>query len=932
MKKILYIIGVLLALASCTDEDAAMQQGVTTQTFNVAISEPDDAPQTKAVVTMNRYLLEMYEGDLSAEPVRMESTSGTFNVTMKKEVDYVCLFWADNGTSAYDAASLKAVKQTDNTQPGTAAYWARVTVSSNNFNGNITLRRAVAELSFIDKKGLTGTDNTLKITYPYASAVMNLGDGTVEYNTTGTPVVHTLTHLEQPTSSAQPFATDYILAPADAGKLTGLKLQLNSEEEKTIPEAVVQANYKTKITGEYETPLPSMSITIDTRKNPSNASDATFILPLNATLSGYSLIVDWGDGQTETFPDGTTLMQTNMTHTYAQAGKYIVTISSTQRDGTQTQMPQFSFYNYYSNVNANSKKLVSFNTPLLNMGFSLSSCFRNCTSLTGIPVGLFDNNPSATDFSYCFYGCTGLTGIPAGLFDKNTQVTNFSACFNECTGLTGAIPEGLFDKNTEVKDFNACFYNCTKLTGEIPKGLFDNNTKVTDFSACFYNCAELTGAIPEGLFDNNTLVTTFESCFYGCTGLTGVIPEGLFKTNTLVTTFYSCFSDCTGLTGAIPGKLFEKNALVTSFQSCFYKCTGLEGTIPEGLFTANTDVTTFGSCFSGCTKLSGAIPGQLFSANTLVTNFSYCFFNCAGLEGTIPEGLFTANTKVTNFESCFYGCKKLTGAIPGQLFTANTAVKSFESCFYGCTELTGTIPEGLFTANTAVTTFSACFVNCAKLTGTIPGKLFEKNIAVMTFASCFYGCTGLTEIPQGLFDSNTQVTNFSHCFSKCTGLTETIPGGLFNNNTKVTNFSYCFNECSELTGAIPQGLFDNNTKVTTFGYCFYKCSKLTGEIPEGLFAKNTAATIFDYCFFQCHNLIPTANIFCDETETDNMKTRFDGKNMYFKNCFSSCGFNQERQGTLPQLWNYTMGANSQYTLCFAGTQATNTSTVPDDWK
>lgn len=252
MKKILYIIGVLLALASCTEEDAAVQpQEVTTQTFSVAISEPDYAPQTRATVTMSRYLLEIYEGSLSATPVRQENSSGTFSVVMKKGVDYICLFWADEGADAYDASNLQAVEQATATHPGTTAYCARVTVNSNNFDGNITLRRAVAELSFIDKNGLTGADNTLTVTYPYASAVINLGTGKVTYNT-GSSVVHTLTGITSPTSSAEAFASDFILAPAEERSLRELKLQLNNEEEKTIPEVVVQANYKTKITGEYK--------------------------------------------------------------------------------------------------------------------------------------------------------------------------------------------------------------------------------------------------------------------------------------------------------------------------------------------------------------------------------------------------------------------------------------------------------------------------------------------------------------------------------------------------------------------------------------------------------------------------------------------------------------------------------------------------------
>lgn len=524
MKKILYIIGVLLAFASCTDEETAVQeQGVTEQTFSVAISEPDYAPQTRAAVKMNRYMLEMYEGDLNGDIVFMESTDGTFKVTMKKGVDYLCLFWADEGADAYDASSLQRVCQKDDTKPGTAAYWARVTVNSNNFNGNITLKRAVAELSFIDKKGLTEANNTLKITYPYAKALLDLSDGTVGY-AIGAPVVHTLTGITQPQSADEAFASDFILAPAEAGKLTGLKLQLNNEEEKTIGEAVFQANYKTKIIGEYEAPLPSMNFTINT--DPNNSSDKTFSLPLKATLSGYSLIVDWGDGDTETFPDGTKLEEANMKHDYDQAGKYTVTITSTQRDGTKPQMPKLDFYANYTE-NDNPKKLLSLNTPLLNMGTDLSDCFNSCSNLTAIPAGLFNNNPDAESFFFCFGDCKGLTGtIPIGLFDKNKKVESFRGCFYNCEKLTGEIPAGLFNNHPDAKNFGVCFSNCKNLKPTADIFCDDANDRSTRFAgkemlfdSCFENCGSETdgdGTFP-ALWDYAMTSSSYShsDCFKG---------------------------------------------------------------------------------------------------------------------------------------------------------------------------------------------------------------------------------------------------------------------------------------------------------------------------------------------------------------------------------------------------------------------------------
>ena len=701
MKTIGYIItGVLLALvAACTDEPMMQEQETTQQTFNVAIGETGNARQTKAPVTMSRYLLEMYEGDLSTTPVNMESTTGTFNVTMKKGVDYLCLFWADNGASAYNASSLQAVKQTDETQPGTAAYFAKVTVNSRSFNGNITLRRAVAELSFIDKYGLNQAKNTLKVTYPYASAVMNLGNGTVTYTPGEAPAVRTLTGITPPAESTDAFAQDFILAPVVEGRLSGLKFQLNSQEEKAIPEMAVQANYQTKITGEYDMSLPSMSFTIDTRKG--EFSDDTFILPLRATLSGYALSVDWGDGEPTDLPDGTTLDETNMTHTYTAPGVYTITLYTTQKDRTKVQMPKLQFGTNYTIENPYT--LISLHTPLLNMGTDLSQCFEECKNLSGeIPEGLFKNNPSATNFRRCFENCSGLESIPEGLFAYNKAATNFGGCFSNCSGLAGAIPEGLFANNEAATNFDGCFYACSGLTGAIPERLFANNVNVTDFNSCFFACDNLSGAIPEGLFENNTAVTNFYGCFYNCSHLTGKIPEGLFKNNTAVTNFITCFFCCSGLTGSIPEGLFANNTAVKSFDACFAGCSGLTGTIPEGLFANNKDVTKLSNCFEGCSGLTGTIPQGLFANNKEVTSFGSCFDRCSGLTGTIPEGLFANNKEVTSFSYCFNDCINLE---PTANIFCNEATEKqtrfagkkmhFDYCFQHCgsnTDGSGTFP------------------------------------------------------------------------------------------------------------------------------------------------------------------------------------------------------------------------------------------------
>ena len=112
---------------------------------------------------------------------------------------------------------------------------------------------------------------------------------------------------------------------------------------------------------------------------------------------------------------------------------------------------------------------------------SFSRCFYQCSSLTSIVQGLFDNNTQVTDFTYCFHNCSSLTSIPERLFDKNTQVTDFGWCFQACSSLT-SIPAGLFDKNTQVTNFNWCFRFCSKLTVNVQIGSMASSVNVNYFA------------------------------------------------------------------------------------------------------------------------------------------------------------------------------------------------------------------------------------------------------------------------------------------------------------------------------------------------------------------------------------------------------------------------------------------------------------------
>lgn len=211
------------------------------------------------------------------------------------------------------------------------------------------------------------------------------------------------------------------------------------------------------------------------------------------------LTVDWGDGTLPTeVASGTTLTAGDrFEHTYSTAGTYTITITSDQTDETNKQIPAFNFYRYRTDNN-NMTKLISIDTPLLNMKpMNFNNCFRGCTALQNIPQGLFYKNTTATAFENCFYECTALKEIPQGLFNENTQVTSFRSCFYSCTALK-EIPQGLFDKNTEATVFIACFQGCTHLA--LNSKIFSTNEDKSRFSGrmmYFENCFNNVGSALE---------------------------------------------------------------------------------------------------------------------------------------------------------------------------------------------------------------------------------------------------------------------------------------------------------------------------------------------------------------------------------------------------------------------------------------------------
>ena len=292
------IAGVVVALASCSQADempGQPQEDGQLVTFNIQTP----AATRAAVTDLTRYIVEAYEGSSATGTLatRVEANMGTLVVELEKNTEYTFLFWADKGTAKnestgaissgyWDTDDLKTVKVTsgkENSQ-GEVAYCLATTLNTANLTSStqVTLRNATAQVNFVEKTGVSGSNNTLAIVYS-AGATLNVGTGKVTEGTSS--VAHIFTGIG-PASPGATLATDYILAPKGEQRLLGVTIKFNTDDDqKTLTNVPFQQCYKTNITGEYAPPTPptppttgdfTFTITADDKwEEPDNDHDFT---------------------------------------------------------------------------------------------------------------------------------------------------------------------------------------------------------------------------------------------------------------------------------------------------------------------------------------------------------------------------------------------------------------------------------------------------------------------------------------------------------------------------------------------------------------------------------------------------------------------------------------------------------------------------------
>ena len=246
------MLGIAAMLASCSqNEELFTDKGNNTVqqvTFPLAT---DEKPQTRATTDDLRYVVAVYD-EAGTTEVKQETTfkNNSFTIMLPPGT-YKCLFWADYGSTNYDATDLTSVKELKSTEAdaNAEAFYASQSVKVSNGNQvNVTLNRAVAKVILRETDVLEPGSMTVTYSRPLS---FNVADGTTTGTESDAKTLSIENEIQGTTDSPVEIGSFYVLASSDEANLNNFITQYNEEEKKTISNVPVQANYQTYITGKY---------------------------------------------------------------------------------------------------------------------------------------------------------------------------------------------------------------------------------------------------------------------------------------------------------------------------------------------------------------------------------------------------------------------------------------------------------------------------------------------------------------------------------------------------------------------------------------------------------------------------------------------------------------------------------------------------------
>ena len=414
--------------------------------------------------------------------------------------------------------------------------------------------------------------------YPLNTAAPTISGGTAIGNTltttngtwTGSPTF-TYQWYRGATLITSATAATYVTVTAD----TGLAVTCRVTGTNPVGSAVGISNAITPTA--VVTPF---AFTANTNNTSAGSSTATqFKLPLT-TSTGLNIVVDWGDATTSTI---TNHLDAAVTHTYASAGTYSISITGT--------LPGWQF-------NATGDRLKILNIASYGvLNITTNSIFRGCTNL----ISNATDAPTITtvDLSNTFRSCTNFNNN-IGSWNVSA-VTNMSNMFNFASAFNNGGSSSIGSWNTSaVTNMSSMF----SVASVFNKPLTWNTSAVTNMSGMFSFAYAFNSTLT---FTSTALVSDMSALFSGCTAFNQPLTFNTASVTSMSNTFNGATSFNQPLT--------FNTASVTSMSFMFYNATAFN----QALSFNTGAVTNMNGMFQGATAFDQNL-GALNVAN--VTNFT----------------------------------------------------------------------------------------------------------------------------------------------------------------------------------------------------------------------------------------------------------------------------------------------------------------------
>ena len=247
MKKILSLmLGIAAMFASCSQSEELTAENNSAKEVTFSLTA-DNGVQTRATGTL-RYVMAIYDESGQTEVLpATEFSSSSFAVRLYPG-KYTCLFWADYGSTNYNATNLKSVALKDAATEVEAFYAKQGITVTDGGTINATLSRAVAKVVLKETDRLEA--GSITVTYD-GFKDFNVSEGKGITSETLTQTISFANTIEGSVANPTKVGEFLMLANADERILSDFKVQYNSEAEKSISNVPVQANYVTNINGKF---------------------------------------------------------------------------------------------------------------------------------------------------------------------------------------------------------------------------------------------------------------------------------------------------------------------------------------------------------------------------------------------------------------------------------------------------------------------------------------------------------------------------------------------------------------------------------------------------------------------------------------------------------------------------------------------------------